>query len=303
VSGMSGFSAEWLALREPVDAASRNAELTARLLDWQQTLDHLSVLDLGSGTGANYRFLAPRLSGDPHWRLVDHDPVLLMQNDAFKSCSVERHCLDLAGDWALLDFQGVQLVTASALIDLVAAEWLERLARRCWEAQATVLIVLSYDGVISWQPVLEGDESVREWVNRHQRTNKGFGPALGPLAAPALKTMLESVGYRVELRSSPWELAPEQVVMQTALLEGWIVAVREIAPDTTDWLGAWAMQRRDLIERGHSRLHVGHWDLLATVTSNQTTHLGPSHSDGRVDAGSGTNLQSLAGSRQAALSR
>ena len=50
---MSGFSAEWLALREPVDAASRNAELTARLLDWQQTLDHLSVLDLGSGTGAN----------------------------------------------------------------------------------------------------------------------------------------------------------------------------------------------------------------------------------------------------------
>jgi len=300
---MSGFSAEWLALREPVDAASRNAELTARLLDWRRTLDHLSVLDLGSGTGANFRFLAPLLGGEQRWRLVDHDPALLMQNEAFNPCPAERLCLDLVSDQALLDFRGVQLVTASALIDLVSAPWLERLAGRCREVQAAVFIALSYDGAIAWEPALPDDETVRKWVNRHQRTDKGFGPALGPLAAPAFKTMLEQSGYRVDLRPSPWVLRPEQAVMQTALLEGGIAAVHEIAPDAADRLDAWAMQRRSFLEQGNSRLRVGHWDLFATATGNRTAHLDPSHSSGREGAGPQIGRQSLAGSRRAGLSR
>jgi len=260
---MSGFSAEWLALREPVDAASRNTELTARLIDWRQAPGHLCVLDLGSGTGANFRFLAPLFGGEQHWQLVDHDPALLMQNDAFNRCQVERHDLDLTGDWDRLDFRGVQLVTASALIDLVSAEWLERLARCCREAQATVFVVLTYDGTSVWEPALPGDEIVCAWANRHQCTDKGFGPALGPQAAPAFKAMLERLDYRVDLRPSPWRLEPEQAALQTALLEGWMAAVREIAPEVADGLNAWAMQRRRLIELGHSRLRVGHWDLFA----------------------------------------
>ena len=260
---MSGFSAEWLALREPVDAASRHAELTARLIDWRQTLGHLSVLDLGSGTGANCRFLAPLLGGEQCWRLVDHDPALLIQNDAFNRCQVERYCLDLTGDWDRLDFRGVQLVTASALIDLVSAEWLERLAHRCREVQAAVCIVLTYDGTLVWEPALPGDETVCKWVNRHQCTDKGFGPALGPQAAPAFKAMLERLDYRVDLHPSPWRLEPEQAALQTALLEGWMTAVREIAPEVADGLNAWAMRRRSLIGQGYSRLRVGHWDLFA----------------------------------------
>jgi hypothetical protein len=50
---MSGFSADWLALREPVDALARNQELTAQLIAWRRQPGFLSVLDLGSGTGAN----------------------------------------------------------------------------------------------------------------------------------------------------------------------------------------------------------------------------------------------------------
>jgi SAM-dependent methyltransferase len=280
---MSSFSAEWLALREPVDAASRNAKLTARVIDWRCSIKTptlltseggageaerwLSVLDLGSGTGANCRFLAPRLGEQQHWRLVDHDSALLTQNEAFIPCPVKRHCLDLASDWELLDFWDVQLVTASALIDLVSAEWLERLARCCREVQAAVFIVLTYDGTLVWEPTLPGDETVCKWVNRHQHTDKGFGPALGPLAAPAFKAMLERLGYQVDLRPSPWRLGPAQAEMQMALLKGWIAAVREIAPNATDWLDKWAIQRRSLIEQGYSRLWVGHWDLFADRSS------------------------------------
>jgi hypothetical protein len=100
-------------------------------------------------------------------------------------------------------------------------------------------------------------------INRHQRTDKGFGPALGPDAAPALAALLEERDYQVILRPSPWLLGPEHAALQTALLTGWVAAMREIAPEAADGLRVWAKQRRHLIDQGNSRLTVGHWDLSA----------------------------------------
>lgn len=268
---MCSFSADWLALREPVDAAARNRELTTRLCDWRRKQGALSVLDLGSGTGANCRFLAPLLGGDQRWRLVDHDPALLAAIDPIQDSSGllrrETTTLDLAGSWERLEMPPADLVTASALLDLVSTDWLARLARRCQTWRAAVFIVLSYDGTIRWEPALAGDDRVCDWINRHQRTDKGFGPALGPGAAPTLAALLEERGYPVALRPSPWLLGPEQAPLQHALLTGWVAAVREIAPEPADELAAWAGQRRLLIDQGGARLAVGHWDLFAAFIS------------------------------------
>ena len=269
---MSGFSADWLALREPVDMAARNPELTVRLRDWRRGRGPLTVLDLASGTGANLRFLAPLLGGEQHWRLVDHDPVLLARGE--EQCvawAAEREMnlaldwqrVDLVDDWERLDFRGAHLVTASALLDLVSADWLERLAQRCQDARAAVFVAMSYDGSIAWEPALAGDERVRERVNRHQRTDKGFGPALGPDAVATLAMLLRNLGYEVIVRPSPWRLGPEQRAMQTALLEGWVNAARQIAPEAEDEWADWQARRRRWIEGGASRLRVGHGDLFA----------------------------------------
>lgn len=284
---MGGFSAAWLRGREPADAAARDLELTARALDWRRRRGFLNVLDLGSGTGANLRFLARRFDGAQRWLLVDHDSELLargfeeirawatrqglaaaeegtalVMEDAGCHCRLEPVRLDLAGDWEQMEAGEVDLVTASALLDLVGVDWLERLAERCRAWRAAVFVVLSYDGSIVWEPVLAGDATLRERVNRHQRTDKGFGPALGPDAAATLAALLRDRGYQVALRPSPWRLGPEHAALQTALLEGWSEAAREIEPAADD-LAAWALQRRRCISRGESRLRVGHWDLFA----------------------------------------
>ena len=267
---MSGFSAEWLSLREPADTAARNPELIARLLEWRRR-GALTVLDLASGTGANCRFLAPLLGGEQHWRLMDHDPALLARSKAEMPpwakatghCDLEWLNVDLARDWERLDFRDVQLVTASALLDLASADWLELLARRCGQGRAAVYIVLSYDGDMAWQPALTGDDAVREWVNQHQRSDKGFGPALGPDAVAMLATLLQQQGYAVRVQPSPWRLEPEQAAMQTALLDGWVEAAVEIAPEAAGELANWRTQRHRWIECGQSRLQVGHRDLWA----------------------------------------
>lgn len=297
---MTGFSADWLALREPMDAVSRNLELTAALVAWRARHDALSVLDLGAGTGANFRFLAPRLGGHQHWRLIDHDPALLAQigrihqewaaartlnvsvegagwviqggDDAWH---LEIRRLDLAGDWEPLDFRGAQLVTAAALLDLVSAHWLERLAPRCREQGAAVFVTLSYDGGIAWDPVEDGDEAVRRLLNRHQQTDKGFGPALGPAAADRFAAVLAGLDYTVTRRPSLWSLGPPHAALQTAVLDGWAAAARAVAPGMAQDLRDWTRRRRDWIERGESRLTVGHQDLFAVPVDESASAFKP----------------------------
>src|SRR5690606_5694169 len=74
---MSGFSPDWLALREPADHASINAAVRAACVRVFAGRDIVRIVDLGCGTGSNLRSLAPALGVRQHWSLIDNDPALL----------------------------------------------------------------------------------------------------------------------------------------------------------------------------------------------------------------------------------
>ena len=74
---MSGFTAEWLALREAADARARAPALASMLRERLASRRAVAIVDLGSGTGANLRATAPLLGKRQSWRLVDHDQALL----------------------------------------------------------------------------------------------------------------------------------------------------------------------------------------------------------------------------------
>lgn len=121
---------------------------------------------------------------------MDHDSLLLAHGQALTArwatppglnLALDWRAATLAADWARLDFRDRRLVTASALLDLVSADWLERLARRCGEVGAAVCIVLSYDGTLVWEPALAGDESVRVQVNRHQHATRALARRWVPM--------------------------------------------------------------------------------------------------------------------------
>ena len=50
--------------------------------------------------------------------------------------------------------------------------------------------------------------------------------------------------------------------MQHALLDGWLGAALEMAPDRAGELTAWHDRRRGLVAAGSSALSVGHVDLV-----------------------------------------
>ena len=74
---MSGFSPDWLALREPSDHRARDGFLTMALADRLQSKPLVRVVDLGCGTGSNIRATYAALGREQHWTLVDYDARLL----------------------------------------------------------------------------------------------------------------------------------------------------------------------------------------------------------------------------------
>jgi trans-aconitate methyltransferase len=74
---MTGFSTEWLRLRESADLAARNPEIANAVSARFALREAVSVVDLGCGTGANLRATASLLPNRQSWRLVDSDQSLL----------------------------------------------------------------------------------------------------------------------------------------------------------------------------------------------------------------------------------
>ena len=73
------FTSDWLGLREPADRIARDQALARRLAGWLSRQDTIEIADLGSGTGANPRWLAPLLPAAQRWRLYERDPALIAQ--------------------------------------------------------------------------------------------------------------------------------------------------------------------------------------------------------------------------------
>ena len=115
---------------------------------------------------------------------------------------VETRCLDLSTLDDREIFDGRQLVTASALLDLVSEPWLCALANRCAECGAAALFALSYDGRIACSPEDPDDGAIVSLVNEHQRTDKGFGPALGPDATDAAERCFGDLGTASNARQA-----------------------------------------------------------------------------------------------------
>ena len=74
---MTRVSRSWLALREPADAAARATELVEHLRPHLPATGRQVIHDLGCGTGAMGRWLAPLLRGPQHWVVHDRDAELL----------------------------------------------------------------------------------------------------------------------------------------------------------------------------------------------------------------------------------
>lgn len=278
---MSGFSADWLALREPVDHRSRAANVAAACAAHFSDAASIRVTDLGCGSGSNLRALAPLLPRRQKWIMVDHDPALLeaardallhwadeaegevgglLLRKAGKTIEARFVAADLAREAGAVLARPAELVTAAALFDLCSREWIAGFIQQLASRRLPLMATLTYDGVEHWSPKHPADPAVLSAFHAHQRRDKGFGASAGPQAGEALADELSRRGYAMTRAQSPWRLGAGDRDLIERLAEGAAAAAAETGEvdgaTVRDWLSA---------RRRAQGCEIGHIDIFATI--------------------------------------
>ena len=240
-------SPEWLALREPADAAARSQELAERLRDHLGP-GPLAIHDLGGGSGAMGRWLAPRLPGPQHWVVHDRDERLL-ELAAGTSETRRSDVTRLAPG----DLAGAGLVTASALLDLLTREELDRMLGAC--AGLPLLLALTVVGRVGLAPAEPLDARIGAAFDDHQRRGGRLGP-------DAVAAALDVLGAGVLVRPSPWRLGSAHADLTAEWLRGWVAAACEQEPGLTADASTYRDRRLAQLAAGELAVTVDHADLL-----------------------------------------
>lgn len=265
-----GVSPAWLRLREPADADARSRELVAGLGFGPPGTTPVVVHDLGCGRGSMGRWLAPLLDGPQHWVLHDRDPDLL----GLAASDPPRAAADGAavtvetreGDLTRVpfdDLRGASLVTASALLDMLTADELERLVRLCVAAGCPALLTLSVTGGVRFTPADPLDDALGAAFDDHQRRTAGDRRLLGPDAVTTAVERFRMLGADVATRPSPWRLGAWSRELTAEWLDGWVGAACEQRPELASGARAYASRRAAELADGRLGVTVHHLDLLA----------------------------------------
>ena len=274
---MSGFSADWLSLRESADHRARNYEISSALAARFAQRGAVSVVDIGCGAGSNLRATAALLPDEQHWRLVDNDADLLAAARAkllewadssdtggdrlVLQAGAKRITAEFAQSDLNADLDGAlgrepDLVTSAAFFDLTSVPFIKRFAAAVASRKAVLHAVLTYNGRQSWSPRHPADGAVIAAFHRHQMRDKGFGPAAGPTASVELSEQFRLFGYSVLEGDSPWQLGGRDAALIAELQAGHAAAVAETGAVDAKTLERWAAAKR-------IGVMVGHTDIFA----------------------------------------
>ena len=262
-------SPDWLDLRERADAAARSRDLVRRLRRRLPAEGPLLIHDLACGSGAMGRWLAPLLAGPQHWVLHDRDPDLLARAESAvpglaaddSAVTVETRLSDvtrLRPD----ELAGSNLITASALLDLLTEDELAGLVGACAGAGCPVLFALSVTGDVQLSPADPLDSRVASSFDAHQRRLTPRGRLCGPDAVGYAAGAFRELGAETVVKPSSWRLGAEDAGLAADWLVGWIGAACEQNPHLAADADPYRRRRLREAEAGGLAVTVGHADLL-----------------------------------------
>lgn len=284
---------EWLQVRYPYDAKARSKEVEQKTIDYFSGRTHLRILDLGSGTGANTRYYAPRFPSSQEWILLENERRLteatsrelmswaFRQKRKFRLTPDRLNIENGKGEISIQiknasffeleseeDICGYDLVTSNAFFDLISRERFLRFASLLASAAKPLLATLNYTSM-RFDPAQRSDETYIPLYESHMRKPKGFGPPMGPLCGDRMVETLGSFGFTVNSGESLWNILSEDKTMMKYMLGFMDEALCGMLKDSRKLrrFDGWKKDKWRLIETGRLKLIVGHLDCFARPES------------------------------------
>ena len=196
------------------------------------------IHDLGCGTGSMGRWLAPRLPGPQHWVLYDRDADLLAPPSAIARRGRRRrggHRRDAAArhrrGCSPATWPARRLVTASALLDMLTADELERCVAACAGAGCPVLLTLSVVGRVELDAGRPAGRAHRCRLQRPPAPRDGGRPAArARTRSTAAAEAFGRLGAEVARPAEPVAARRRAGALAAEWLTGWVGAACEQDP-------------------------------------------------------------------------
>ena len=124
---------------------------------------------------------------------------------------------------------------------------------------------LCFDGKVKWLPSHHFDKYILSLFNNHQKTDKGFGKALGYQAIDYLTMKAKKLGYRVTEKESAWKIVnsheKDKNFMRRYILDI-KKALYHMEGIDRSMLSEWYLSKKESIGQKKLKLCVGHKDIL-----------------------------------------
>jgi hypothetical protein len=221
---------------------------------------HLEIIDLGAGTGANQRWLAPHLPFRQRWIHLDHDPAISRSLPLPDRTMIIDDGVEALDRLLTSRSGGGCLVTCSALLDVLTTDQIFHVCHAVISNRVPALFSLTVTGTLSVTPTDPDDQLLLAAFNDHQRRDGRAGPDAASLAREAL----QAGGFHVQCQQTPWQLsaASGPGFVEQVLQERLDAAVAE-DPALVSAATAWLDLRRVQLALGVLRIDLGHCDTLA----------------------------------------
>lgn len=285
------FATDWLEERYRFDIAARNPSVEAACLQYFSNATDIRIIDIGAGSGANFVYLADKFPQLQHWALVDLNPKLLnAARTRIKTWGIAKgYKVSEHGDQLSLEkddrrievhlvhgsmlklpktfnLSSYQLVTASAVFDLLTADMASQLLNTLHANRLALFATLNYQHM-EYFPREEDDQRFIEQYEQHMQRQQAFGRALGPACVPHIQQVFRELPTgSFQMGPSRWQIEPSDHDMHLHLLHFIEKSLAELpanqkAPQALqEWLGC----KRELLHARRLRLTVEHQDCFTT---------------------------------------
>ena len=269
---LSGASAatlvdpDWLAARVAADDAARAAtvntllpELSRYLIEAAGPGGTVQIIDLGAGTGANQRWLAPRLPIRQRWLHLDHNPVISRSLPLAAETVIIDESVEALGELLTRSSGDRQLVSCSALLDVLTTEQIQAVCRAVIDNRVPAFFSLTVTGGLRLSPADAHDQLLLAAFNDHQRRAGRAGPEATTLTV----NLLRAAEFAVTTQETPWRLTAESgLAFVDQMLEERLAAAVAQDPALARTAAAWLELRRAQLAAGLLRIELDHCDIL-----------------------------------------
>ena len=256
----------WLAARVAADNAARAVTVSTLLPELINYLiaragsdATVEIIDLGAGTGANQRWLAPRLPILQHWLHLDHNPVISRSLPLLDDTVIIDEGVEALGQLLTKASGDRQLVTCSALLDVLTTEQIEAVCRAVIDNRVPAFFSLTVTGGLRLSPTDPHDQLLLAAFNDHQRRAGRAGPEATTLTV----NLLRAAEFAVTTQETSWRLTAQSglAFVDQMLAERLAAAVAQ-DPALARTAAAWLELRRAQLAAGLLRIELDHCDIL-----------------------------------------